>query len=62
MTDVLVQEMVSDGVEVIGATYDAAFGPLVLYGSGGTLVELLNDVSFRIALLADLDAADTLRK
>jgi len=63
MTAVLVQEMVADGVEVIaGATYDAAFGPLVLYGSGGTLVELLNDVSFRIAPLTDLDVADMLEE
>jgi len=63
MTAVLVQEMVPDGVEVIvGATYDAAFGPLVLYGSGGTLVELLSDISFRIAPLTDLDVADMLEE
>ncbi|MEX0880786.1 MAG: acetate--CoA ligase family protein [Thermoanaerobaculia bacterium] len=63
MTAVLVQEMVPGGVEVIvGATYDAAFGSLVLYGSGGTLVELLSDVSFRIAPLTDLDVADMLEE
>jgi acyl-CoA synthetase (NDP forming) len=63
MTAALVQEMVPGGVEVIvGATYDAAFGPLVLYGSGGTLVELHSDVSFRIAPLTDLDVADMLEE
>jgi acetyl coenzyme A synthetase (ADP forming)-like protein len=61
MSGALVQEMVSGGVEVIvGATYDPAFGPLVLYGSGGTLVELLGDVSFRIAPLTGADIDDML--
>ena len=63
MTAVLLQEMVSGGVEVIvGATYDAAFGPLVLYGSGGTLVELLADIAFRIAPLTDVDVAEMLEE
>jgi acyl-CoA synthetase (NDP forming) len=61
MSGALVQEMVPGGVEVIvGATYDPAFGPLVLYGSGGTLVELLGDVSFRIAPLTGADVEDML--
>jgi acetyl coenzyme A synthetase (ADP forming)-like protein len=62
VTGYLVQ-MVPGGIEVIvGATYDRTFGPLVLYGSGGTLVELLSDVAFRIAPLTDLDAADMLNE
>jgi acyl-CoA synthetase (NDP forming) len=53
--------MVPRGVEVIvGAVTDRTFGPLVMYGSGGTLVELLGDTAFRIAPLSDLDAADLL--
>ncbi len=57
----LVQAMVPDGVEVIaGVTRDATFGPLVLYGSGGTLVELLADVAFRLHPLTDVDVGEML--
>ena len=56
LTDFLVQTMVPGGVEVIaGVTRDPTFGPLVLYGSGGTLVELLADVAFRLPPLTDAD-------
>jgi acetate---CoA ligase (ADP-forming) len=56
LTDFLVQTMVPGGVEVIaGVTHDPTFGPLVLYGSGGTLVELLGDVAFRLPPLTDAD-------
>jgi acetyl coenzyme A synthetase (ADP forming)-like protein len=63
VTSYLVQEMVPGGVEVIvGAVFDRTFGPLVLYGSGGTLVELLGDTAFRIAPLFEADAADMLNE
>jgi acyl-CoA synthetase (NDP forming) len=63
VTGYLVQEMIPGGIEVIvGAVFDRTFGPLVLYGSGGTLVELLGDTSFRIAPLSDADAADMLNE
>ena len=43
-----VQEMVRDGVEVIiGVTCDPQLGPVLLFGSGGVLVEVYNDVSLR---------------
>jgi acetyl coenzyme A synthetase (ADP forming)-like protein len=62
-TGYLVQEMVPGGIEVIvGALFDRTFGPLVLYGSGGTLVELLGDTAFRIAPLSDADTADMLNE
>ena len=58
LTGVLVQPMVTGGVEVIaGTTQDPTFGPLVLYGSGGILVDLLQDVTFRLSPLTDVDAA-----
>jgi acetyl coenzyme A synthetase (ADP forming)-like protein len=58
MTEALVQAQVTGGVEtIVGATFDPTFGPLVLYGSGGALVELLGDVAFRLAPLTDADAA-----
>jgi acetyltransferase len=45
---VLVQEMVSNGVEVIvGASYDAQLGPILLFGTGGVFVEVYNDVALR---------------
>ncbi|MFO7960979.1 MAG: GNAT family N-acetyltransferase [Nitriliruptoraceae bacterium] len=57
----LVQELVTEGVEmVIGVTHDPSFGPLVLTGAGGTLVELLGDVSLRITPLTDIDVDNML--
>jgi acetyltransferase len=44
----LVQEMVPDGVEVIiGVSYDEQLGPMLLFGTGGVLVEVYNDVALR---------------
>ena len=63
LTGVLVQEMVPGGVEVVvGAMIDPTFGPLILYGSGGILVELLNDVAFRINPLTDTDVRDMINE
>jgi acetate---CoA ligase (ADP-forming) len=57
----LVQEMVGDGVEmVVGVTYDPNFGPILMAGMGGTLVELLKDVAVRIHPLTDTDVEDML--
>jgi acetyl coenzyme A synthetase (ADP forming)-like protein len=47
---VQVQKMLGDGQEVIvGAVTDPAFGKLVAFGLGGVLVEVLKDVTFRLA-------------
>ena len=57
----LVQEMISDGVEmVVGVSHDPSFGPLVVTGMGGTLVELIRDVTVRITPLTDQDVDDML--
>ena len=54
---VSVQKMVRSGIEVIiGMTKDAQFGPVLMFGLGGILVEILKDVAFRIVPLAERDA------
>lgn len=58
MEGVLVQPMLSGGVEVMaGMTRDPLFGPLLGFGLGGIFVEILGDVRFRLAPLTDRDAA-----
>jgi acyl-CoA synthetase (NDP forming) len=58
-----VTPMVPRGVEVIaGITNDPVFGPLVAFGSGGVLVELLDDVVFRVLPMTDRDAATMIRE
>jgi acetyltransferase len=55
----LVQRMVAGGREtIVGIARDAVFGPLVMFGLGGILVEVLRDVTFRMAPLGALDAHD----
>lgn len=54
---ILVEEMIPAGREfVIGMTRDAQFGPVVMFGVGGTLTEALKDVTFGIAPLRQRDA------
>ena len=61
MTGVLVQPMIAGGVELmLGATWQQSFGHVIAAGAGGTLVELLGDVAFRIHPLTDRDAREML--
>lgn len=54
---VLVQEMVQGGVEtILGVTVDPQFGPVVVFGLGGVLVEVLEDVALRPLPLRRADA------
>jgi acetyl coenzyme A synthetase (ADP forming)-like protein len=60
---VLIQPMVTDAIEtIVGATADPLFGPLVGFGPGGTQVEILGDMRFRVAPLTDHDADELLRE
>jgi acetyl coenzyme A synthetase (ADP forming)-like protein len=59
---VTVQRMAPEGIEaIVGVTQDPLFGPLIMFGLGGTLVELLKDVEFRIHPLTDIDAREMVR-
>lgn len=63
ITGVSVQKMARPGVEVIiGMSRDAQFGPVLMFGLGGILVEVLKDVSFRIVPLTRRDAAEMIRE
>jgi acyl-CoA synthetase (NDP forming) len=63
MEGVLVQPMISGGVEVmVGVTADPLFGPLIAFGLGGIHVEILADIRFRITPLTDRDAAEMIRE
>jgi len=56
---VFVQEMAPPSTEVIvGATKDPQFGPALMFGLGGIFVEVLKDVTFRVAPITELDARE----
>jgi len=56
---VFVQEMAPQSTEVIvGATKDPQFGPALMFGLGGIFVEVLKDVTFRIAPISESDARE----
>jgi len=58
---VLVEEMCKSGKEVIlGMNRDPHFGPLMMFGMGGTMVEVLKDVSFYLAPLTAEEAKQML--
>jgi len=58
-----VQPMAPPGIEVIiGMSTDLQFGPVIMFGLGGVLVEILKDVSFRIVPVTRRDAAEMVRE
>lgn len=59
---VLVQPMIKGGAELLaGAVQDPVFGPLVAFGPGGVLAELIGQAQFRLAPLTELDAQELVR-
>ena len=60
---VSVQRMAEPGVEVIvGMTTDSQFGPVLMFGLGGVLVEVLKDVAFRVIPIVARDAKQMIRE
>jgi acetate---CoA ligase (ADP-forming) len=63
LSGMLVQQMIAGGVEMlVGAVHDPTFGPVVVCGSGGVLVDLLGDSAFRIHPVTSDDAAEMIRE
>jgi acyl-CoA synthetase (NDP forming) len=60
---VLLQREVREGIEaLVGVTVDPVFGPMVVCGLGGVLVEAVKDVAFRLPPVSDVDAAEMIGK
>jgi succinyl-CoA synthetase beta subunit len=59
---VLVQPHLTGREVILGATHDAQLGPVVVFGLGGTAVEILGDVAFRLVPIAERDAREMLRE
>jgi len=58
----LIERMARPGMEVIlGCTRDPKFGPIVMFGLGGTLVEAIKDVTFRLAPMRVASAENMIR-
>jgi acetyltransferase len=59
---ILVQEMIADGVELIlGMTYDSQFGPLIVCGAGGVMVEVFKDAAVLLPPIGRDDVTSALR-
>ena len=60
---VLIEKMIKPSTEIIiGVTRDPTFGPAIMFGLGGIFVELLKDVSFRIAPITQSDAKEMINE
>lgn len=59
---VIIQEMVKGSREMVcGIATDPQYGPMMMFGLGGVFIEVLKDVTFRIAPLTDVDAKEMIK-
>lgn len=59
---VIIQEMVKGNREMVcGIATDPQYGPMMMFGLGGVFIEVMKDVTFRIAPLTDVDAIDMVK-
>jgi acetyl coenzyme A synthetase (ADP forming)-like protein len=58
---ILLQREIRGGIEAfLGVTVDPVFGPMLVCGLGGVLVEAIKDTAFRLPPVSDIDAAEAL--
>ena len=59
---VIIQEMVKGNREMVcGIATDPQYGPMMMFGLGGVFIEVMKDVTFRIAPLTDMDAKEMIK-
>ncbi len=59
---VIIQEMVKGNREMVaGIATDPQYGPMMMFGLGGVFIEVMKDVTFRIAPLSDVDADEMIK-
>lgn len=59
---VIIQEMVKGNREMVcGIATDPQFGPMLMFGLGGVFIEVMKDVTFRMAPLTDIDAKEMIK-
>ena len=59
---VIIQEMVKGNREMVcGIATDPQYGPMMMFGLGGVFIEVMKDVTFRIAPLTDIDADEMIK-
>ena len=63
ISGILLQKQIPEATHlIVGGLHDEQFGPVVMFGMGGVLVELFKDVSFRIAPVTKVEALEMIRE